>query len=313
MLKLRIIATLRFFALQDIPLTLFELHKYLLADLELLKQNLGDNWEVTTVEGQQQAVSLGELQQCIETECPREVKSYRGYYYLSGQTEQVVLNRIQNYMYAVYREQLIKRYTPGLRLVPFLRSIGLVGSQALGLPREKSDIDVLLIVEPKFLGLARFFVTLYFQILGVRRHGNKIANRFCLNHYLAGPKALDQDRNLYTAGEYLKARPIYHGGVLGEFKHQNWTWINLFFPNARFFANNKMPLPRLKVWLEILFSNPVGQWLEKTVLSYQLHRINRSEFVVVEDDELSFHPDNRKAQLFAAFFEQQQENHRPTV
>jgi hypothetical protein len=308
MLKQRVLATLRFFALQDIPLTLFELHKYLLNDMEAIKQHLNAQWEVASETQSALPVAAGDVLACLETECKKEVKVHQGFYFLAEFDQKFVSTRLQNYMYGIFREQIIKRFTPLLRYLPFLRSIGLVGSQALGLARATSDIDVLIIVEPKFLGLARFFVTVYFQILGVRRHGKKVANRFCLNHYLVGPKTLQQDRNIYTASEYLKARPIYHGGVLTEFKENNWPWLQLFFPNAELFDYELMPVPPLKAMLEKLFANPLGKALEAALLKYQQQRLDRSEFVVAQTDELSFHPDNRKAQLFAAFFEHQQEN-----
>ncbi len=313
MLKSRIIATLRFFALQDIPLTLFEVHKYLLADVAALKQHLGPDWEVVSTSGAADQVSIGEVAECLQNECQQEVKSFRGYYYLANDKVDLVTTRLHNYLFAIKREQIIKYYTPLLRYVPFLRSVGLVGSQALGLPRPASDIDVLLIVEPRFMGLARFFVTLYFQLAGVRRHHNKIANRFCPNHYLAGPKVLQRDRNIYTASEYLKARAIYHAGVLADFKANNWPWLKLFFPNAKLFANKKLPYPWLKMAAEKLLTNRFGLWLESTARAYQFGRIERSEFVVVEDDELSFHPHNRKAELFAAFFESQEQDHGKAV
>lgn len=303
MLKQRIIATLRFFALQEVPLTLFELHKYLLADLKTLKRHLNDNWEVTSTDEAVEPTTINQVLSCLETQCQDEVKSFRGYYYLSDKDNNFVTTRLHNYSYGIFREQLIKKHTLGLRRVPFLRSIGLVGSQAFGLPRVSSDIDTLIIVEPSFMWLARFFVTLYFQLAGVRRHGHKIANRFCLNHYISGPKTLDLDRNLYTAAEYIKARPIYHAGVLAEFKRNNLPWLQLFFPNTILFDSQKVSPSLAKRILESLFNNKFGRWLEHTVGAYQLRRINRSEFVVVEADELSFHPDNRKAQLFAAFFE----------
>ncbi len=308
MLKTRIIATLRFFALQDLPLTLFELHKYLLADLDTIKQHLDADWEVVSVEQAAQAVSLGQVADSLAGECLPEVKSFRGYYYLASAPTDIVTTRLYNYLFGIRRERIIKKYTGGLRYVPFLRGMALVGSQALGLPRASSDIDVLIIVEPRFMWLARLFVTCYFQITGVRRHGDKVANRFCPNHYLAGPKTLQRDRNIYTASEYLKARPIYQAGVLAEFKQQNLPWLKLFFPNAVILDNKKMSHSLFKRGAEALLRNRLGLWLEKLGRAYQSRRIRRSEFVVVEDDELSFHPHNRKAELFAAFFERQEQN-----
>ena len=308
MLKDRIIATIHFFDLQDIPLTLFEVHKYLLADMDVIKIRVNAAWEVTPGSTDEAAAgaTLAEVQACLDSAGPDEIKSYRGYYYLPSRDEAFVTRRLHNYMYGIYRERVIARHTRLLRYVPFLRSIGLVGSQALGQHKADSDIDVLVIVQPGYIWLARFFVTAYFQLAGVRRYGSHVANRFCLNHYLAGPKALGQDRNMYTASEYAKARAIYHAGVLNEFKQRNAEWIRLFFPNIVIFGDKKTAPPALKTFLETLFRNKFGRWLEQQAGRYQQRRIKRDEFVVVEEDELSFHPDNRKAQLFAAFFEHQQ-------
>ena len=315
MLKQRVLATLRFFDLQDLPLTLFEIHKYLLADLDTIKQHLGKDWEVMdgNLTARIVSPSLGEILICLEQDCGAEVASHRGYYYLRHRGEKFVDERLHGYLYGIKRERIISKQSRNLRYIPFLRAMGLVGSQALGKHAPDSDIDALIIVEPGFMWLGRFFVTLYFQLAGVRRHGGKIADRFCLNHYLAGPKTLKQDRNVYTASEYAKARPLYQAGTLNEFKEHNAGWIRLFFPNVRPLENTKKPQTRLQYALEQVFRNSLGRWLERIAGNYQRRRIHRDQFVVVEDDELSFHPDNRKAQLFAAFFERQEQDHGEAV
>ena len=114
-----------------------------------------------------------------------------GFYCLKGRAA-IIDQRLANYIYGIKRERRIRRFIGGLRFLPFVRRAALAGSQAQGVQKSDSDIDLLIIVEPEFLWLGRTAVTAYFQILGLRRHGKKIANRFCLNHYLAGVKIIDR-------------------------------------------------------------------------------------------------------------------------
>jgi hypothetical protein len=309
MLKQRVSATLKFFDLQDIPLTLLEVHKYLLADVNDIEENLNERWELkpgASGKGIGQ-VSIGEIQQQLDELAGLGVKQFRGHYYLANRDQAFVTRRLENYLYGIKRERLIRRYSKGLQLVPFLRGVGLVGSQALGLYKPSSDIDLLIIVDPKFMWLARLFTTVYFQIFGIRRHGKHAANRFCLNHYLAGPKTLTEDRNIYTASEYVKMRPLYPSAALDQFLANNLAWLKQFFPHTPRpdMKKNKPKLSWVQNVLEKLLDNSFGYRLERFAHRLEEQRIDSGEFIVVEPDELSFHPDNRKEQLFRAFFKSQ--------
>ncbi len=302
MLKNRIISTLRFFDLQDYPLTLLELHKFLIADLENLKPRM--DWQGELKESGLAAESsepIDSILACLDNECRTEVQNYLGFYYLSGRKAIAVL-RLQNYFYGIAREKLIKKYIGGLRHLPFIRSIALGGSQAMGLGKETSDIDMLIITDQKFLCLGRTLATMYFQILGKRRHGNKIANRFCLNHYLAGPKALNQIKNLYSAMEYGRLRPLVYPQITADFQENNTSWIKQCFPNWQPVLDNIEKISPVQKILESLFTNKFGSWVEKKLKDWQIPRIKKQKFIIVEDDELSFHPDSKQELLLLAFF-----------
>ena len=130
MLKQRIISTLRFFDLQDYPLTLLELHRFLLVNLEYL--NLDPQGEIGTLEAElQNAVPVDEILKCLENECQAEIKNQKGFYFLSGR-EEIVSLRLKNYYYGIRREKLIKKYAKGLKHLPFVRGVALAGSQAMG-------------------------------------------------------------------------------------------------------------------------------------------------------------------------------------
>jgi hypothetical protein len=307
MLAQRIIRTLKFFDLQNYPLSANELHRFLIADLKTLKTKINANYELT----EHTAVLPGVvhldtvLTQLHILEREGKIFQQNGFYCLPGR-QQLIDERQSSYFASIKRERLLARYASGSRHLPFVRSVALLGSQAMGQARPNSDIDLFIITDPRFIGLARFFLTLYFQVLGVRRHGQKIANRICLNHYLAGPIALRHDQNLYTAYEYLKFRPLAYPQTFIKFLRNN-EWVYQFFPNGRPVGGfssvmQSQKQSRLQKWLERLFENRLGHWLEQRLLGLQLARIETGEFTISNHQEMSFHPNNRKLKLFQGFF-----------
>ncbi len=312
MLKNRIISTLNFFDLQDYPLTLLELHKFLISDWEGIKQQTDNQGEVidSTLLARE-AVLIDSILTCVDSECRGEVQNTLGFYHLPGRSS-IVQVRLNNYFFGIQREKLIKKYIRSLRFVPFVRGVALAGSQAMGQQKENSDIDLLVILAPGFMWLGRTLVTLYFQILGKRRHGQNIKNRFCLNHYLAGPKMIGNFRNLYTAAEYLKLRSLVYSGDIGSFQQNNLGWIKVFFPNTniKLIPNKSLLVQR---FLEKLFINSFGDWLERQLKNWQLPKIRQEKFIVVENDELSFHPHSKQQMLLSDFAKFQKQQERVTI
>lgn len=308
MLSARILNTLRFFDLQECPLTLLELHKFLVPTWEQMKGFLDVKWEYLDEYNEKrpvERVGLEKILQVLEDELNEEVESLQGYYCLKGRS-QIIQSRLQNYFFGLVREKLIRRFIPPIKYIPFVRGVGLLGSQALGQQKPGSDIDLLIIVDPKFLWLARFLVSTYFQLIGLRRHGEKVANRFCLNHYLIENTILNQDRNLYTASEYLKMRPLINSQNLQKFLKLNQFWISRFFPNTQIGnLGEKNTQSFLQKIGERILNVKLGLWIQGLTKKLQLGRINHEEFIIVSDAELSFHPNNRKLNLFERFFELQ--------
>ncbi len=301
MIKNRILSTLKFFDLQDYPLTLLEIHKFLMADLETIKKNLDNQGEIVGTDfSDKTTIGVEEILACLDNECQTEIQNHVGFYYLSGRSK-IVEPRLRNYFFGIEREKLIKKYARGLKYLPFVRGAALAGSQAMGQQKESSDIDLLIITDPKFMWLARTLVTAYFQILGKRRYGAKIANRFCLNHYLAGPKSINRLKNLYTASEYLKLRTLVGEDEVLKFQAQNLEWIKLFFPNAEIKTSSAQP-NKAQAVLEKIFHAKFCQWLEQKLKNWQLPRIRQEKFILVEEDELSFHPESKQQFLLQMFF-----------
>src|SRR6266404_9461026 len=106
MLEQRIISTLKFFDLQDCPLTLLELHKFLLANIETVRQSLDEKFELNQPSPASPAVAVEAVLACLEGECAGEVMEYKGFYALAGRQE-LIQQRLNNYYYGFAREKLI--------------------------------------------------------------------------------------------------------------------------------------------------------------------------------------------------------------
>jgi len=303
MLKERILSTIRFFDLQDYPLTLLELHRFLIADMENLKQHIDRQGEIIIGDIKTQPeIGVDQILVCLDSECDLEIKNTLGFYHLTGR-QNIVHLRLENYFYGIRREKLIKKYANFLRHLPFVRGVAIAGSQAMGQEKDSSDIDLFIVTDPSYMWLARTLVTAYFQILGKRRHGLYIANRFCLNHYLAGPKKIGSLRNLYTALEYLKLRPVVYGNSIWSFEQENSNWLKMFFPNANLKKPIGLKVSKVQEVLEKVLGGGLGKSLEKALKNWQLPKIRKEDFIIVEDDELSFHPQSKQQALLEKFFQ----------
>jgi len=276
MLKAAVLKTIQYFDVQDHCLTLLDISKYLL--------------HIPEADGR--VFSLSEIQTVLDRDLSGEVQGADGFYFLRGRKE-LVQKRLQNNFYASKRLKRAKRFLPGVRHVPFIASVSLGGSEAISNSKQGSDIDLLIITKPNRMWLGRLAITVYFQLLGMRRHGKYVADRFCLNHYIAAPKTLDADQNIYTAIEYISQIPYFGGEVFYQFLQNNLGWFKKYLHQPLFELKETPPASAFKLFLEKLFSAGFGNWLENLAGKYQLSRIEIQDYITVEPDELSFHPGSK--------------------
>ncbi len=302
-LKDRVVATLTFFSLQDLPLTTMELHRFLLADATAMRPRLDADFELSGEAPVEPAVPVSSVLAAADgARAAGLAEESKGFWYLPGNADSVE-RRLSGYRFQLPRERRIRRYLWFLSYLPFVRAAAVGGSQALGQAKPESDIDLLVFTAPGRIWMARTFVSLYFQVLGMRRHGELTKNRFCLNHYLAAPKAVTRERNLYKAMEYLRLRPRIGHQAVAEFQRQNLPWIRAFFPNAAAENYREAERPAAQRALEALFGGRFGSWLERALGSWQQKRIRQDRFTFCERDELSFHPGSRHLDLLGKFFQ----------
>ena len=291
-LKEGIYRTFKYFDVQDRPLTLLEIHKYFIT---------GPKSDVlSSQEKNRQNSSLSQIAEILDEELGKTYASIEGFYCLSGRTN-IIHQRLRNNYYSMPRFRRIRKYLPLARFVPFVKAIALSGSEALSTDKLGSDIDVLILTEENRIWTARFFITALFQILGVRRHADKISNRICLNHYISGIKQLDQDKNLYTAVEYATLIPVFGTEYIQEFQEINKEWISGYLQNfdpGKWTAGRQSFVQKL---FNIILIGKFGNILESILGAIQRRRIIIQNNIIVESDELSFHPGHKKQTILTAF------------
>ncbi len=301
MLTQRILSTIKFFDLQNLPLTFGEVFKYLLGQPELN----GDH-ELEGLAVKPLAVDSATVYKVLDDlVIEGRLICHHGFYSLPGKN-QAALHRVRSFANGVKREKRLARYINFVRNIPFVRGVALAGSQAFGVLRAESDIDLFIITDQRYLWLPRTLITGYFQIFGVRRHGALIKNRFCLNHYLAGTHTLSVGRNLYTALEYSKLRPLSYTSAIYTFQKNNLVWIEQFFPHL----SHYIPAPNFirnsfmqRSWEHVL-DRTIGSWLERILGNWQQSRIQHQKHIITKNDELSFHPNSKQDSLLGKFYGQ---------
>ncbi|TSA46276.1 hypothetical protein D4R52_00840 [bacterium] len=245
---------------------------------------------------------LSDIEITIKSELSDKIVHKDGLFFLNGR-EQLVELRKARYKISFAHFRKARKYLKGLRFIPFLRCVAISGSQALLNSDAKSDIDLFIITDKNRIWLARMFVSLYFQVLGQRRHGGKIAARFCLNHYLALNALIEKDRNLYTAVEYASLVPALGISEFRNFLRQN-HWITDYLASPVFEASNNffnIEFSRLQTFFEKILDWSVAPLLDRLLGHYQKKRIRMQEHILVSDSELSFHPGSRGQTVLARF------------
>lgn len=184
--------------------------------------------------------------------------------------------------------------------MPFVRFVGITGSVAQYRATKQSDINYLVFAEPGRLFTARWFVTALIQLLGLRRHGKKIAGRMCLNHYQTTDALKVAPHSDEHAGDLRHVIPIVdRDRWYEEFQAAN-SWFTehpidqIHTPRVSRSLKYSLMLQRV---LETSFNGRFGDRIERWLRAIQINKINRNpltrkEFAArlqISDQQLLFH------------------------
>ncbi len=200
----------------------------------------------------------------------------------------------------------VDRYVPYLRMVPFLRGVAVCNNLAFGKVDKESDIDLFIIARAGRMFLVRTLVTFILQILGVRRHGKKIAGRFCLSFFVDDSalnlETIALDSDIYLAYWCRNLRLVIDDGVFSEFANEN-SWTAKYFEEKGFVLEKERVLKifRFQKKFENILNGDFGNFLERYLKNWQMKRANEKlKFVpetadiLISEHILKFHNLDRR-------------------
>jgi len=157
----------------------------------------------------------------------------------------------------------VKRYGRLLAYFPFVELVGVTGALSMRNPSsDTDDLDYLVVTRPKRVWLARAFIILLVRLMRLRDI------EICPNYVLASDQLKQSRQDLYIAHEIAQMLPLSNETLYQHFREQN-LWSHDHLPNATqpFYTLMNSPLNRvgfvIKRGVELLFSTPLGDWLEQ--------------------------------------------------
>ncbi len=301
-LEKRILKTIIYFDLFNYPLTSWEVWKWLINETGRPFEKV-DFFKVRETLSQSQYLK-------------EKIKLRNNFYFLDNR-DQLVEERMANYIHAWQKFRKIKRIVKILKLIPFIKLIAVCNDLAYFNAPADSDLDFFIITQKKRIWITRFLSVLIIKLLNLRPTEKNKKDKVCLSIFVNEDKL-----NL----EYLKINsddihfiywlenliPIYDAdGYYQRLREAN-TWINNFIPQAFPYEPN----PRQKVgegklikiiknifsFLTLDFDENFYRWFQNKKFSSRIKEMmNKDTRVVVNDQILKFHTNDNREEISLKF------------
>jgi len=231
--------------------------------------------------------------------CPF-VEEHAGYFRLRG--DFTYANPHDQKVLAQRYLQKSVQYLAPLRFIPGLRSIAIANTVAFAAADAESDIDVFIVTKPGFLWWVRAIATLVLHVQGVRRHGNRVAGRFCLSFY-ADETAMDFRAIALPDDIYLAHWIATLIPMVGEPCYRAFLAQNQVFVHEHLTYLEPLALPFQKAgntFLEMLLATAgapllwLARFVQKAKMQHLPVTLGPGADVVVNDHMLKFHNNDRR-------------------
>lgn len=281
-----ILKTLIYADIFDYPLTLYEIHKWL----------IGRKVELYRVEK-----ALEKLSKKLK------VKSKKGYYFFPKR-EGIVGKRKT-------REKQSKRFllkakivTYFLKVIPWIKLVGISGGLAMENASKKDDIDLFIITAKNRLWISRVLVLGLLSLTRQRRKvgdfGRTIAGKFCINTLLEEDRLDQSSKDIYLAHEVLQMKVLWQrDGIYGKYLADN-EWVFKFLPNwvGDRIMNNELRSKHKKHNSLFLPLNSILDIFENLAKKFQLWYMKKPQGMErIEDGALYFHPKDYRLKVLDEF------------
>jgi len=221
----------------------------------------------------------------------RTMNKKRGFIFLKGREKLVDIRELRQ-TWQDEKWEIAKHTAKWLSVFPTVQLVGVTGGLAMNNAKKEDDIDLFLVTAAGTIWITRFMVTIWLNILGLRRKPNEVnvTNKVCLNMFVA-PRGLAVpvgEHDCFAAHEVLQMKPLWaQKGSYRKFLFAN-EWSKTYLPRAwgmrlteSVFEVSQTPV--LVVWAFRIFDFPA----KLIQIFYMQHNITHE---VVTDSVLRFHP-----------------------
>ncbi len=122
-----------------------------------------------------------------------------------------------------------------LKIIPWIKLVGVSGGLALHNASKKDDIDLFIITGRNRLWISRLLTLGLLSLIGQRRKvgekGRKIAGKLCLNILLEEDRLEQENKDIFVAHEILQMKVLWQrDGIYSKYLEDN-SWAFKFLPN----------------------------------------------------------------------------------
>ena len=293
-LKESILGTLAYYDVLEYPLSLLEIHRYLVNPQRIysISEPVGDI-SISSV--------LSLLDQLVKE---GNISEKYGLYFLPGRD--FVVQRIEREKISAQKWKRLLKIGYWFQAVPYLRGMFVSGSMAIDNANEKSDLDILVITEPKRMYTSRMLLSFLASILRARRkrYDTEASNKFCFNHYITSDSLRISHESIYNGETYATLKMIFGSESLYQDFYRANVWINKYvyhfrpdeYDTLRKIQKNRFLLYLAKIG-EWILDSKLGDFIESRLKKYQQGRIRKNPAthasggrIIYSDMELEFHP-----------------------
>jgi hypothetical protein len=185
----------------------------------------------------------------------------------------------------------VEKYLHFLNFVPFLRMVAVCNNLAFSNLNKGSDIDLFIVAKRGRLFIVRTFVTVILHLLGVRRHGKKVAGRFCLSFFVDDSflnlSSIAIEDDVYLRVWIKTLVPVIDDGVYQEFMQVN-AWVDDDFESSLAIARPRFSFPRseIKNSLQVLLGGQIADSCEGVLSNWQLGRARKKALTLKDSSNL---------------------------
>jgi hypothetical protein len=278
-----IIRTLIYADIFDFPLTIQEIHKWLIS-------------KKTQPRYIEKALKKEDLRFKIE--------DLGGYYFLNGRKNIVRLRKERqksSYIY-IRKAKIISWF---LKLIPWIKLVGVSGGLAMENAGKSDDIDLFIICSKKRLWISRLFTLIILSILGQRRKRRDLkkqaSGKICTNLFLEEDQLEQKSKDLFTAHEVLQMKVIWQrGGIYSKYLADN-EWVFKFLPN---WVSDEIMNYKFRIKSYSKQNHNLLNFLENLIKRWQLKYMGKPKGMErIEEGAVYFHPEDQREKVLERYKE----------